>query len=389
MVRSHRICYKQLMRHNILFLFVAAAMQLNCPAIAIDTQNFKSSELVQKISVKDVIAQPSPQASTLKLSDPTKLPAVQWALFGTQVVTLLALIITVWKTWEMAVATQKAANATAATVEEMRKARESASAPHIVVYLASPGSNIAEIIVENFGEGTARDIQLKIEPPLQSSLSKDIGRFFETPKWLPPRSRLSHALDVWSTYFASDYPRRYTVKVDYVGVNDGKQYSDEYVLDIDSFRHMAAWGKKDLGDLVKTIDKFVNEYGNQGRRREKHYGIIEAGFPYSENTNSYNEAIARIRAIHEALEGSKSDGLIHFPTRPLLHGLRLATLSAITHLDKSKEENANLRLSLVDLFILLHNARLWNDMADDELCVRIKQTIGEVLSLHRDDLPSV
>jgi hypothetical protein len=389
MVRSHRICYKQLMRHNILFLFVAAAMQLNCPAIAIDTQNFKSSELVQKISVKDVIAQPSPQASTLKLSDPTKLPAVQWALFGTQVVTLLALIITVWKTWEMAVATQKAANATAATVEEMRKARESASAPHIVVYLASPGSNIAEIIVENFGEGTARDIQLKIEPPLQSSLSKDIGRFFETPKWLPPRSRLSHALDVWSTYFASDYPRRYTVKVDYVGVNDGKQYSDEYVLDIDSFRHMAAWGKKDLGDLVKTIDKFVNEYGNQGRRREKHYGIIEAGFPYSENTNSYNEAIARIRAIHEALEGSKSDGLIHFPTRPLLHGLRLATLSAITHLDKSKEENANLRLSLVDLFILLHNARLWNDMADDELSLRIDQTIEKVLSFHQDDLPSV
>ena len=214
------------MRHTILFLLVAVAMQFYGPAIAIDTQNFKSTERIQEISVKEVIAQPSPQASALKLSDPTKLPVVQWALFGTQVATLLALIVTVWKTWEMAVATQKAANATTATVEEMRKARESASAPHIVVYLASPGSNIAEIIVENFGEGTARDIQFKIEPPLQSSLSKDIGQFFESPKWLPPRSRLSHALDAWSSYFASDYPRKYTVKVDYVGVNDGKQYSD-------------------------------------------------------------------------------------------------------------------------------------------------------------------
>lgn len=389
MVRSPRICDLLPMRHNILFLFLSTATQLNCPAIAIDTQNFKSSELVQEISVKDVIAQPSPQASALQLTDPTKLPAVQWALFGTQFATLLALIITVWKTWEMAVATQKAADATAATVEEMRKARESATAPHIVVYLASPGSNIAEIIVENFGEGTARDIQFKIAPPLISSLSKDIGRFFETPKWLPPKSRLSHALDVWSNYFASDYPRKYTVKVDYVGVNDGKQYSDEYVLDIDSFRHMAAWGKKNLGDLVKIIDKFVNEFGNQGRRREKHYGIIEAGFPYSENLNSYYAAIARIQAIHDALEGSKNDGLIHFPTRPLLHGLRLATLSAITHLDKSKEENANLRLSLVDLFILLHNARLWNDMADDELSLRIDKTIAKVLSFHQDDLPSV
>ena len=377
------------MRHGILFLLVAAAMKFYSPAIAIDTQNFKSSERIQKISVKDLIAQPRPKASALKLSDPTKLPAVQWALLGTQVATLLALIITVWKTWEMAVATQKAANATAATVDEMRKARESASAPHIVVYLASPGSNIAEIIVENFGEGTARDIQLKIEPPLQSSLSKDIGRFFESPKWLPPGSRLSHALDVWSNYFASDYPRKYTVKVDYAGVNDGRHYSDEYVLDIDSFRHMAAWGKKDLGDLVKSIDKFVNEFGNQGRRREKHYDIVEAGFPYSDNLNSYCEAIARIQAIHDALEGSKNDGLIHFPIRPLLHGLRLATLSAITHLDKSKEEIANLRPSLVDLFILLHNARLWNNITDEELSLRIDQMIAKVLSFHQDDLTSV
>lgn len=389
MVRSLRICNKLPMRHNILFLLLAAAIQYYGPAIAIETQNVKPSEGIQEISVKDVIAQSSPQASALKLSDPTKLPAVQWALFGTQIATLLALVVTVWKTWEMAVATQKAANATAATVEEMRKARESASAPHIVVYLASPGSNIAEIIVENFGEGTARDIQLKIEPPLQSSLSKDIGRFFESPKWLPPRSRLSHALDVWSRYFASDYPRKYTVKVDYVGVNDGKQYSDEYVLDIESYRHMVAWGKKDLDDLVKSIDKFVNEFRNQGRRREKHYGIVEAGFPYSENLNSYYAAIARIQAIHDALEGSKNDSLIHFPIRPLLHGLRLATLSAITHLDKSKEETANLRLSLVDLFILLHNARLWNDMADEELSLRIDQMIGKVLSFHQDDLPSV
>lgn len=377
------------MRHNLLFSYIAVAMQLNCPAIAIDASNLKSSALMQEISVKDVRAQPSPQASTLKLSDPTKLPAVQWALFGAQVVTLGALIITVWKTCEMAVATQKAANATAATVEEMRKARESASAPHIVVYLASPGSSIAEIIVENYGEGTARDIQFNIEPPLQSSLSKDIGRFLETPKWLPPRSRLSHALDVWGKYFASDYPRRYTVKVRYVGVNDGKQYSDEYVLDIDSFRHMAAWGKKDLDDLVKAIDEIANEFRNQGRKREKHYSIIEAGFPYSENPDSYYAAIARIQALHDALEGSKDDGLIHFPKRPLLHGLRLATLSAITHLDKSKVENASLRLSLVDLFILLHNARLWNEMADGELSLQIDQTIAKVLSFHQDDLPSV
>jgi hypothetical protein len=70
------------MKNNILFLLVAAAMQFYGPAIAIDTQNFKSTERTQEISVKEVIAEPSPQASALKLSDPTKLPIVQWALLG-------------------------------------------------------------------------------------------------------------------------------------------------------------------------------------------------------------------------------------------------------------------------------------------------------------------
>lgn len=256
-----------------------------------------------------------------------------------------------------------------------------------MVYLASPISSIAEIIVENYGEGTAKDIIINIDPPLQSSLSSDIGLFFETPKWLPPKSRLSHTLDVWSTYFASGFPRRYIVSVNYVGVNTGKQYSDEYVLDTDSFRHMTAWGKKDLDDIYKAIDKIANELTKQGRQNAKHYSNLEAGFPYSESTSSYPEAIAMIGAIYAALEGGKVDGLIHFPARPLLHGLRTATLSALVHLERRSDVNDKLRLPLLDLFILLHNARLWNDMADAELKIRLDQVIAKVLSFHQGDLP--
>lgn len=376
------------MNYQFLYSLMAIALHLGFPAIAGEVPGLKSSTPTQKMSVAEARPQAQPQDSTFELNDPNKLPAVQWALFGTQVATLVVLIITVWKTWEMAVATQKAANATAATVEEMRRAREGASAPHIVVYLASPGSNIAEIIVENYGEGTARDIQFNIEPPLQSTLSNDIGRFFETPKWLPPRSRLSHALDVWSQYFAADYPRKYTVKVDYVGVSDGKRHSGEYVLDIDSFRHMVAWGKKDLDDLVKSIDKIASEFKNQGRQRERHYSTVETGFPYSENPGSFHEAIVRIQAIHDALKGNENDGLTQFPIRPLLHSLRLTTLHAVTHLDNGKAENASLRQALIDLFVLLHNARLWNDMVNDELSFRLDQAIANVVSFHRDDLPS-
>lgn len=49
--------------------------------------------------------------------------------------------------------------------------------------------------------------------------------------------------------------------------------------------------------------------------------------------------------------------------------------------------NDNLRMPLLDLFILLHNARLWNNMADAELKLRLDQLIAKVLSFHQGDLP--
>ena len=377
------------MKNRFLYAFLAMIIQLTIPAYAIEVPMQNRVALAQEKRITDPGSRLTPHTSNVGFSDPSRLPAVQWALFGAQMATLIVLVLTVWKTWEMAIATQKAAKATADTVEEMRLSRESASAPHIVVFLASPSDNIAEIIIENFGEGTARDIQFNISPPLQSSLSRDIGRFFETPKWLPPKSRLSHALDVWSSYFASDYPRQYIFKVDYFGVKDGKRYSDEYLLDIDSFRHMAAWGKKDLDDLVGALEKVSNEFKSQGRRREKYYSNIETGFPYSRRSSSYSEALSTIHAIYDTLQSEKRDGLIHIKTRPLLHGLRTASIDAIAYLDNDNEDNADRRTALVNLLILLHNARLCNDMADEEFTLRMDQAISKVISRDQGHSPSV
>jgi predicted phosphatase len=51
-----------------------------------------------------------------------------------KILTLISLIIYVWKTWEIASATRKAAEATEATVAEMRAAREQETTPNVIVY---------------------------------------------------------------------------------------------------------------------------------------------------------------------------------------------------------------------------------------------------------------
>ena len=131
-----------------------------------------------------------------------------------QVATLIALVVYVWKTWEMAAATRRAAEASTSTVEEMKLARREASAPRLAIYFASPSTSISEIVIENFGDTTATNVRFEFTPPLASSDKDDRGvQFFETPKTLPPHSRLRHAFDLWPEYFEANLPKRYDVKV--------------------------------------------------------------------------------------------------------------------------------------------------------------------------------
>src|SRR5687768_16207104 len=120
------------------------------------------------------------------MPNPGQIPAVQWTLFLVQLGTLLALIVYVWKTWQMATATAASAKAASDTVAEMRSARLDISAPRIVVYFSSPDSHLANIVIENAGSSTAADVQLTFDPPLQSSFERSSPKFFDSPKVLPP-----------------------------------------------------------------------------------------------------------------------------------------------------------------------------------------------------------
>ena len=103
------------------------------------------------------------------MADPTKLAWVQWLLLVIQVATFIVVAIYVWKTWEMASATRKAAEATARSVEESRLTRREASDPRVAIFFASPASSVAEIVIENYGETTATSVTFDFTPDLQAS----------------------------------------------------------------------------------------------------------------------------------------------------------------------------------------------------------------------------
>lgn len=83
---------------------------------------------------------------------------------------LIFLIIYVVKTWQMASATRRAAEATRETVEEMREGRDLETAPNVVVYFDIPtGEQLIYLVVKNLGKSVATNVRLHFVPPLQTS----------------------------------------------------------------------------------------------------------------------------------------------------------------------------------------------------------------------------
>ena len=86
-------------------------------------------------------------------------------LLATQILTLIALVIYVVKTWHIASATKVAAGVSALSLQEMKEARDQEIAPYVVVYFDMPrGEHFIYLVVKNIGRSIARDVQTPIQP---------------------------------------------------------------------------------------------------------------------------------------------------------------------------------------------------------------------------------
>ena len=99
-------------------------------------------------------------------------PLQQTVLFWVQIGSLVALVVYVIKTWEMASATRKSAAGMQASVEEMRKSRELEMAPYIVVFIdVNIKRSAFYLVIRNTGKTAANNLKISINPPLYSSFT--------------------------------------------------------------------------------------------------------------------------------------------------------------------------------------------------------------------------
>lgn len=313
----------------------------------------------------------------LNFIDPAKVLWDDWILFFAQVATLAALVVYVWKTWEMANATRVAAEASAAAANEAKEARLEALAPRLMIYFSPEAMHLAELVLENIGGGTASDVKITFQPPLQASNTGiDPNKYFETVKpIIPPQYRVVHGIDSWPSYLSAKLPRLYEVRIRYKGKENRREYDELHILDIDSLTHRIAFGNKGINDVVRELEKL-------GRIWEDKLKSIDAHLDELQNLNLLEveqrplcELLAEIVAVWETAKIVDADKKTRYRWEPTFMTLRRMAYNA--RLAVARESAAeDVRDVLIDLIRLLHiPSFLWQDSYDEELNAAIQKLL--------------
>jgi hypothetical protein len=194
----------------------------------------------------------------------------QMLLFFIQIASLVFLIIYVVKTWEMASATRKAAEATEKSVLEMREQRDTEIAPYIVAYLDGQGvvNGILYLVIKNTGKTVAKNVKVIFDPPLQTKFPDFLNKVLPQngiPS-IPPGYEIKTILDNFITY-KNTGPMAFDVTVIYSGGISDKLREDKYHLDLEIFRGIVysvenkppSETAKAIKELNSSIESVVEE----------------------------------------------------------------------------------------------------------------------------------
>ncbi|MEV0228688.1 hypothetical protein [Nonomuraea sp. NPDC050786] len=135
--------------------------------------------------------------------------------------------------------------------------------PYVVVDIRASDfiSEAMNLVIENVGPTVARNVRIKFEPPIQTSMDGDDRErladtliFTQGIPHLPPGRKIEALFDIGWQFFQKDLPRRYTVTVE----ADGPYGAVEpltYLIDLEIYRKLRHLTVKTLHQQVQEIEK--------------------------------------------------------------------------------------------------------------------------------------
>lgn len=188
---------------------------------------------------------------------------LDFILLGTQILTLIALILYVIKTWEIASATRKAAEVSAQSLQEMEEARDQELAPYIVVYFDIPhGEHLVYLVIKNIGRSIATNLKIEISPALIGPSGKDFSKLpmiKDGIPSLPPNHELRTFIDTTMAFLNEKNNRAltYLARIVYFGGIKQIPRSSEQMLDLTAYKGLSSISRRGENELVTEVEKIA------------------------------------------------------------------------------------------------------------------------------------
>ena len=194
-----------------------------------------------------------------------KASVLEIIMFVIQLLSLVALVMYVIKTAEMAEGTRQSAQAMDRSVAEMVEDRDQQIAPYVVAFFDhQTDSPIFDLVIKNTGRTAARDVEIVFSPPLQTSLKnydiENLAFIHQIIPTLPPEYEIRAAVDMIENVLKSEtLPRQYRVKITYTGGIKPNQREAECILDLNIFRGILETHTRSMTDLTKAVEKISDK----------------------------------------------------------------------------------------------------------------------------------
>lgn len=291
---------------------------------------------------------------------------VETGILIIQGLTLVALLVYVWKTATIA-------SGTLDLVAETKRSRELLQRPRIVAYFDPNETFIAHIVVENVGAGAASDVTFSFDPPLQvTSERNNAALFFETSKFLGPGHRIAQPLDSWPEYFGAGLPRQYELTIRYRGVEDGLPHETVQTLDADALYHRQSIHRHTMHDLVTKVDRLLGDLKRELAPLQKTIARGVGLESLSVAPVPPTDAAQRVGALWRFHVACHEDGRA-FPGDGLALAIRRAALQGLVS-DPSMPEEVEAQEKLLQIAVIATRTRYMGDDWGE----RLGEAIGDL-----------
>lgn len=198
-----------------------------------------------------------------------------------QIFTLIFLIIYVWKTYDMAVSTEKSAKVSKLTLLEMKETRDQEISPYVVAYFEFENHDI-NLVIENVGKGLAKNVKIEFDPTLVNSMSEsdinDVAFIKEGIGSMPPKYKVKTFFDSSVGYYGNEkFPSKYNAKITYYGGLNETKRTTEHILDIGAHYKKLFSVKKGVNEVVKELERISSAQESINKEFSSYNEIFSKG----------------------------------------------------------------------------------------------------------------